>query len=106
MESVFRECVAEESGRGRTVLLSSHQLDEVAALCDHVTIIRGGRTVETGPLASLYRLTLVHVVAELAGAAPPGLDRMTGVHELVVDGTHVSCQLEASALDDVLRRVH
>src|SRR3954471_3372446 len=48
MEEVFRECVADERERGRTVLLSSHILSEVEALCDRVTIIRSGRTVETG----------------------------------------------------------
>jgi len=53
MEEVFRECVADERGRGRTVLLSSHILSEVEALCDRVTIIRSGRTVETGSLAEL-----------------------------------------------------
>src|SRR3712207_3007351 len=48
MEEVFRSCVADERERGRTVLLSSHILSEVEALCDRVTIIRAGRTVETG----------------------------------------------------------
>ena len=40
----------EERERGRTVLLSSHILSEVEALCDRVSIIRDGRTVETGTL--------------------------------------------------------
>src|SRR4051812_18655873 len=53
MEEVFRACVADERKRGRTVLLSSHILSEVEALCDRVTIIRSGRTVETGSLAEL-----------------------------------------------------
>src|SRR5213078_3294507 len=51
MEEVFRACVADERARGRTVLLSSHILSEVEALCDRVTIIRAGRTVESGTLA-------------------------------------------------------
>src|SRR5215217_9181425 len=45
-ETVFRECVEELRQAGRTVLLSSHILAEVEALCDRVTIIRAGRTVE------------------------------------------------------------
>ncbi len=48
MEEVFRECVAEERERGRTVLLSSHILSEVEALCDRVTIIRSGRAGRDG----------------------------------------------------------
>src|SRR6476661_4794108 len=57
MEEVFREVVREEAARGRTVLLSSHILSEVEALCDRVSIIRQGRTVETGTLTQLRHLT-------------------------------------------------
>src|SRR3954470_22796962 len=66
MEEVFRECVADERARGRTVLLSSHILSEVEALCDRVTIIRAGQTVETGTLAELRRLTRITIEADLA----------------------------------------
>ena len=64
MEEVFRECVSEERSRGRTVLLSSHILSEVEALCDRVTIIRAGRTVETGTLSELRHLTRITIEAE------------------------------------------
>ncbi len=47
MESVFQQCVEEFRARGRTVLLSSHILAEVEELCDRVSIIRAGRTVES-----------------------------------------------------------
>src|SRR5918911_477434 len=66
MEEVFRECIAEERDNGRTVLLSSHILAEVEALCDRVSIIRAGRTVDTGTLAELRHLTRTTIVAELA----------------------------------------
>lgn len=56
MEQVFRECVAEHTARGATVLLSSHVLSEVERLADRVTIIREGTAVESGSLAQL-RLT-------------------------------------------------
>ena len=48
MENVFQQCVAEARDRGATVLLSSHILAETEALCERVTIIRAGRTVESG----------------------------------------------------------
>src|SRR6266699_3179952 len=67
MEAVFRECIDEERQRGRTVLLSSHILAEVQAICDRVSIIRKGRTVETGTLAELRHLTRTSISAELAG---------------------------------------
>src|SRR5919197_531833 len=63
-DSVFRECVDEARNAGRTVLLSSHVLAEVEALCDRVTIIRAGRTVETGSLADLRHLTRTSIAVE------------------------------------------
>ena len=48
---------------GRPVLLSSHILAEVEKLCDRVTIIRNGRTVESGTLAELRHLTRSTVTA-------------------------------------------
>ena len=52
MEEEFRTTVREEQRRGaRTVLLSSHILAEVEALCERVTIIRAGRTVACGTLS-------------------------------------------------------
>ena len=78
MEAVFRECVDDERQRGRTVLLSSHILAEAEALADRVTIIRDGRTAETGTLAEMRHLTRTTVDAELAG--PVTLDGLPGVH--------------------------
>ncbi|MFJ2215301.1 ATP-binding cassette domain-containing protein [Streptomyces sp. NPDC101062] len=102
MEEVFQSCVAEERDRGRTVLLSSHVLSEVEALCDRVSIIRKGATVESGSLAELRHLTRTSVSAELAGP-PAGLDRLPGVHDLDVQGLRVRLQVDTDKLDGVLR---
>lgn len=102
MEAAFNECIAEERGRGRTVLLSSHILSEVEALCQRVTIIRDGKAVESGTLSELRHLTRTSVWAELA-KPPTGLDQLPGVHGLQVDGTNVRCQIDGSELDGLLR---
>jgi ABC-2 type transport system ATP-binding protein len=107
MEAMFRQTAEEERSRGRTVLLSSHILSEVEALCDRVTIIRAGRTVETGTLSELRHLTRTSISAEL-GSVPQGLDRLSGVHDLVVDpgqsgGSRVRCEVDSDKLEDVLR---
>ncbi|MGW4794058.1 ABC transporter ATP-binding protein [Nonomuraea sp. NPDC004297] len=101
MEAVFNQCVLEEKRRGRTVLLSSHILSEVETLCDRVSIIRAGRTVESGSLAELRHLTRTSVRAELAGPAP-GLAALPGVHDLTVEGTRLHCQVDGDALTPVL----
>jgi ABC-2 type transport system ATP-binding protein len=107
MEAVFRQCAEEERAAGRTILLSSHILSEVEALCDRVTIIREGRTVETGTLSELRHLTRTSIAAELSGQ-PSALADVTGVHDLVVDpgkdgGSRVRCEVDSDKLEDVLR---
>ncbi|MFI6626342.1 ATP-binding cassette domain-containing protein [Streptomyces sp. NPDC050528] len=102
MEEVFQRCVEEERDRGRTILLSSHILSEVEELCDRVSIIRKGRTVESGSLADLRHLTRTSVTAELTGA-PNGLASLPGVHDLDVQGHRVHLQVEADQLNAVLR---
>jgi len=85
MEAVFRDCVTEERRNGRTVLLSSHILAEAEALADRLTIIRAGRTVETGSLADLRHLTRYQVTASLD------------------DGSAVQREVEPAELNDLLR---
>ena len=101
MEQVFNDCVAEQTARGATVLLSSHILSEVERLADRVTIIREGRVVETGTLASLRHLQRTRLVAGLAGAVPDLAGR-AGVHDVAVDGAQLSCTVDADALPGVL----
>lgn len=69
MERVFTEVIAELAARGATVLLSSHILSEVQALCSRVTIIKDGRAVEDGELAALRALSLTSIrIGAEAGA--------------------------------------
>ncbi len=104
MEAAFREEIGQERGDGRTVLLSSHILSEVEALCDRVTIIRAGRAVDSGSLADLRHLTRTALDAELT-RPPEGLAGLAGVHDLEITGTRVRCQADADALGDVLQRL-
>jgi ABC-2 type transport system ATP-binding protein len=101
MEEVFRGCVLDERQAGRTVLLSSHVLAEVEALCDRVSIIRNGVTVESGSLAELRHLHRTSISAELAGD-PDGLADLPGVHDLSIEGGRVRCEVDTAHLDAVL----
>lgn len=104
MEEVFQQCIAEVKAEGRTVLLSSHILAEIEALCDRVSIIRDGRTVESGTLADLRHLTRTSIDAVLA-TAPNGLRELPGVHDLRVDDTRIRCDVDTDKLDELLRRL-
>jgi ABC-2 type transport system ATP-binding protein len=104
MDSVFRECVRERRDEGHTVLLSSHILAEVEALCDRVTIIRRGRTVERGSLAELRHLTRTTITAETM-QAPDGLAGLPGVHNVITQDHRVALDVDTGQLDDVLGRL-
>ena len=105
MEQEFRSVIDEERGGGRTVLLSSHLLSEVEALCDRVSIIRDGVTVETGSLADLRHLTRTSVTAEVEHE-PVALSHLRGLHDLVVapadGGYRVRAHADAGALAALL----
>jgi ABC-2 type transport system ATP-binding protein len=100
MEAMFAESLREAKAAGQAVLLSSHILAEVEKVCDTVTIIRNGRTVEVGTLAELRHLTRSTVTA-VTRLDPAGLAALSGVHDLAVDGRRVTFLVDASALDAV-----
>ena len=101
-EAEFQRCVRELVSEGRTVLLSSHMLAEVEALCDRVSIVRNGRTVESGSLVELRHLSTTSITVETVHPTA-ALASTPGVHELVSDGTHARFAVETAQLDGVLR---
>jgi ABC-2 type transport system ATP-binding protein len=104
MESVFQDCIREAKAEGRTVLLSSHILAEVEALCDRVDIIRAGKTVESGTLAELRHLARTSVDAQTS-RPPTGLDGLPGVHDVRLDGDRVRFDVDTDRLDDTMRHL-
>jgi ABC-2 type transport system ATP-binding protein len=104
MEQVFRDCVREARDRGVTVLLSSHILSEVEALCERVTIIRAGRTVDSGSVETMRHLSRTAITAELLHA-PGDLSDIPGVENLTVDGSTLHCQVDAADLGLLIRRL-
>ena len=104
MEAVFQEVIRERTDDGRTVLLSSHILAEVEALCDRVSIIRLGRTVETGTLAELRHLTRTAVTVETT-LPIDGLSDLPGVHDAIVEGVRARFDVDTARLEDALRHL-
>ncbi|WP_282703547.1 ABC transporter ATP-binding protein [Streptomyces sp. CC219B] len=104
MENVFQDCIGEAKAQGRTVLLSSHILAEVEALCDRVSIIRAGRTVESGTLAGLRHLTRTSIDVETV-RTPSGLGDLPGVHDLRVENHRARFDVDTDRLDEAVRRL-
>ncbi|MCW2518971.1 MAG: tetronasin transporter ATP-binding protein [Mycobacterium sp.] len=105
MENVFQQCVAEARDRGATVLLSSHILAETEALCQRVTIIRAGRTVESGSLESMRHLSRTSIKAEMVGEAGDieHLRDIKGLADVSVDGHTLRAQVDGESLGEVIK---
>jgi ABC-2 type transport system ATP-binding protein len=104
MEAVFQEYIREVRAAGRTVLLSSHILAEAEALCDRVSIIRHGCTVQTGSLDELRHLTRTSIAVETARPVT-GLEALPGVHDAAFQNGHVRFDVDSDQLDGVLRHL-
>jgi ABC-2 type transport system ATP-binding protein len=103
MEQIFRQCVEEAKARGQTVLLSSHILSEVEALCDRVAILREGSLIEVGTLADMRHLSALTVEVEFDGP-PPDVSKVAGVTAVHTDGNRLRAQV-AGPMDPLLRKL-
>jgi ABC-2 type transport system ATP-binding protein len=95
MEQAFRHCIHEAKERNQTVLLSSHIMSEVEALCDRVGILREGRLVEMGTLGEMRHLSTLTVEVTFDGPVPD-LSGVPGVISAMGQGRLVRCQIRGS----------
>jgi ABC-2 type transport system ATP-binding protein len=95
MEQAFRHSIHEAKERGQTVLLSSHILSEVEALCDRIGILQKGSLVDIGTMSELRHLSALSVEATFDGSVPD-LSKVPGVGAVSVDGQVVRCQVQGS----------
>jgi ABC-type multidrug transport system ATPase subunit len=91
MREMIRALVAE----GRTVVLSSHLLDEVQRTCDAVAIVDRGNVIRQGPITQLLAGTAVIVEVECSDP-----ERARSLVEQTDVGAHV--KVEASGLEITL----
>lgn len=105
MEAVFQDYIKDLKRRDKTVLLSSHILAEVEALCDRVTIIREGKTVQSGTLDELRHLHRTSVKARTERKAKKLKSK--GVHKQVLskDGHGIEFEVESESLDKALEEL-
>ena len=104
MEAVFADCIREVRAAGRTVLLSSHILSQVEALCDRVSIIRRGRIAESGSLDELRHLTR-NTVSAATVRPVHGLADLPGVHDLETDEGWVRFDVDTDSIDAAVRQL-
>jgi ABC-2 type transport system ATP-binding protein len=89
----IRELLRDLGREGRTVIVSSHQLSEIEAVCDHLVVIRFGELVFSGPMAEMMKRTREHI--DIAAEHAADMERLEAA--LAAEGWAVT------AVDDVLR---
>jgi len=104
MEEIFKETVKNLANAGKTVLLSSHILSEVEALCDRITIIRNGKTVESGSLSAMRHLTRLNV-SFTTEKKISDLSQFSGIFDLKTSENTTQFSIEANQLNAVLQHL-
>lgn len=102
MEATFNAEIARVAGDGATVLLSSHILSEVELLCDRVSIIREGKTVETGTLDQLRHLTRTEISFAADSVPEAQLARIPDAHDIRTDNGRIRFTADSDGLAPVL----
>ena len=94
---LLQELILEQRDKGTTVLLSTHQMDQVEAMCESICLIDHGRPVLSGQLRAIKAEYGRNTIAvEYAG--PPGrLQDIPGVRDLQDTGRQARLLLEAGA---------
>ena len=82
IRQIVLDLIRETAQAGATILLSSHDLSEVAAICGRAAILREGRLVELAPISKIIRQGQRHIkVWFVEGTPVPELlpDELPGV---------------------------
>jgi ABC-2 type transport system ATP-binding protein len=106
----LRAIIRELRDQGRTVLLVSHNLDEVAALADRVGLMRDGRIVHEDSPAGLRGLIAPREISiELGGPAPVAflseLAELPGVESVGRADGEMHLLVRAAQPEDTLQSV-
>lgn len=93
--------IADLRREGKTIVLSTHQMNLVEVLCDRILLINRGRAVLYGPLADIKRQFAPHAIRVRAPELPPGLPGVVAVEPK--DGAYDLSLAEGTAPRDILR---
>jgi ABC-2 type transport system ATP-binding protein len=86
VQRAFRTLVMEFAERGSAVLLSSHILSEVDAVCSRVAIVRAGEIVAVERVDKLRSRVVRRLTASFRHGVPDGLGSTPGVEQVEVSG--------------------
>ena len=102
--AVLLEIIRELKARGVACVYISHKLEEVAAICDTIVVIRDGKHIATTPMPEM---SVDRIIAQMCGRELnqlyPSLPHEVG--EVVMEARHITCrdpdQPQRKKVDDV-----
>lgn len=100
----MRELLKALKEMGKTILISSHILHELAQLCTRIGIIEAGKMVTQGSVAEIYRelgvLKIVHVqVSNQTPELIEGLKRLPGITHVEDQADRISIRFEEGTIE-------
>ncbi len=88
---LLKTILLEEQARGKTVILSTHNMNQVEEMCDRILLIDHGHAVLYGPLDDIKTRYAEHAVLLECDALPPDLqgvqraEQHNRAHELILE---------------------
>jgi D-xylose transport system ATP-binding protein len=106
--AVLLEIIRDLKARGVACVYISHKLEEVAAICDTVVVIRDGRHIAT---TAMDGMNVERIIAQMVGREMnqmyPTLEHQVG--EVVMEARHITCydadQPQRIRVDDISFKV-
>lgn len=90
-----RNTLTKIAERGKTVILASHILDEVEKICSHVTIIKQGQLLATGPVGAILSDEItIEISADDNEVLMDFLSGYNGILSAKLVGPHIECSAE------------
>lgn len=94
---LLKDLILEQKSRGVTVVLSTHRMEQVEALCDSICLIHQGRTVISGELAAIKASYGRNTVSLSYDGEPEKLQGIPGVLEVNDSGKKARLMMEKGA---------
>ena len=102
MKDEFERLLRETTAHGRTVFLSSHELDEVQRVAERVGIIKNGRLIRTDTVEGLRDSAPTTLEFRFKGPVDPALFRIDGVRIVSTGDAHLTLEV-SGAMGPVLQ---
>lgn len=97
MQKVFYQMVSEMKEKGKTVFLSSHNLNEVQKICDRAAFVRAGNLVAIENINEFQSLSYHRYIIEFAQSPDRAqFEQIPGVKNITIDGTTMHADVSGS----------